>query len=104
MSPPPTHGNFDYVVFMDSDLTNDPVYLEAFAARMDEGFDVIKASRYVPGGGVRGVPVWRVGVSVSATASLGYCFACPSATARTAFAPCALDCSGRSTFGRMDLP
>jgi glycosyltransferase involved in cell wall biosynthesis len=54
----------DYVVFMDSDLTNDPRYLRDFAARMADGVDVIKASRYVPGGGASGVPAWRRGLSV----------------------------------------
>jgi len=48
--------DFDYVLFMDSDLTNDPKYLVDFADQMRDGFDVIKASRYVPGGGVDGVP------------------------------------------------
>jgi dolichol-phosphate mannosyltransferase len=50
---------YDYVLFMDSDLTNDPAYLADFAARMADGVDVIKASRYVPGGGVEGVPAWH---------------------------------------------
>jgi len=54
----------DYVLFMDSDLTNDPRYLVDFARLMGEGFDVIKASRYVSGGGVDGVPAWRAWVSV----------------------------------------
>src|SRR5262249_52872614 len=51
---------FDYVLFMDSDLTNDPRYLRHFAARMGEGVDVIKATRYSGGGGTSGVPMWRV--------------------------------------------
>jgi dolichol-phosphate mannosyltransferase len=55
--------SFDYVVFMDSDLTNDPAYLRDFAERMSDGFDVVKASRYVRGGGVRGVPAWRSALS-----------------------------------------
>jgi len=55
--------DFDYVLFMDSDLTNDPRYLRDFAARMRDGCDVIKASRYVPGGGVDGVPFWRSSLS-----------------------------------------
>jgi dolichol-phosphate mannosyltransferase len=55
--------DFDYVLFMDSDLTNDPRYLVDFADRMDRGFDVIKASRYVAGGGVEGVPFWRASLS-----------------------------------------
>lgn len=54
----------DYVLFMDSDLTNDPASIPAFAAQMADEIDVVKASRYVPGGGVDGVPAWRLGVSV----------------------------------------
>jgi dolichol-phosphate mannosyltransferase len=54
----------DYVLIMDSDLTNDPAYLVDFARLMGEDFDVIKASRYVPGGGVDGVPTWREWLSV----------------------------------------
>jgi dolichol-phosphate mannosyltransferase len=54
---------FDYVVFMDSDLTNDPRYLRDFAGRMAGGADVVKASRYTAGGGTEGVPLWRVAVS-----------------------------------------
>jgi glycosyltransferase involved in cell wall biosynthesis len=55
---------FDYVLFMDSDLTNDPKYLPLFIERMLVGYDVIKASRYTRGGGVVGVPVWKVFISV----------------------------------------
>ena len=50
---------FDYVLFMDSDMTNDPVDIAKFADKMGKGYDVIKASRYIPGGGVSGVPVRR---------------------------------------------
>ena len=57
------HG-FEYVVFMDSDLTNDPRSLRDFAARMADGVDVIKASRYTAGGGAAGVPGWRRALSV----------------------------------------
>ena len=57
------HGA-DYVVFMDSDLTNDPAYLPVFAGRMADGYDVIKASRYVAGGGVDGVPAWKTVLSM----------------------------------------
>jgi dolichol-phosphate mannosyltransferase len=54
---------FVYVLFMDSDLTNDPRYLSDFAAEMARGADVVKASRYAPGGGVDGVPVWWAAAS-----------------------------------------
>jgi dolichol-phosphate mannosyltransferase len=54
---------FDYAVFMDSDLTNDPKCLPLFVEKMRGGFDLIKASRYMEGGGVDGVPWWRVWIS-----------------------------------------
>jgi dolichol-phosphate mannosyltransferase len=49
---------YDYVVFMDSDLTNDPASLTAFEREMRRSVDVIKATRYSGGGGVNGVP-WK---------------------------------------------
>lgn len=55
---------YDYVLFMDSDLTNDPASIPAFTAQMAKGVDVIKASRYVGGGGVDGVPLWRSSLSI----------------------------------------
>ena len=53
-------AGYDYVLFMDSDLTNDPVSLPAFLRKMREGCDVIKATRYAAGGRVVGVPSWKV--------------------------------------------
>lgn len=50
---------FDYALFMDSDLTNDPADISKFVAKMEEGIDVIKASRYSDGGGTKGVPFKR---------------------------------------------
>ena len=49
---------YDFALFMDSDLTNDPADIPKFVARMKENFDVIKASRYIAGGGMPGVP-WK---------------------------------------------
>ena len=56
-------SGYDYVLFMDSDLTNDPRSIPDFVARMEEGYDVIKASRYVKGGRALGVPAWKRAVS-----------------------------------------
>jgi dolichol-phosphate mannosyltransferase len=50
--------SFDYALFMDSDLTNDPADIPKFVALMEQGIDVIKASRFVTGGRMQGVP-WR---------------------------------------------
>lgn len=49
---------YDYVLFMDSDLTNHPKYIKDFYDKMLEGWDYIKATRYARGGKVTGVP-WR---------------------------------------------
>ena len=57
------NNNYDYVVFIDSDLTNHPKYLKDFYDKMLEGYDYIKASRYIKGGGVRGVPFKRIIIS-----------------------------------------
>jgi dolichol-phosphate mannosyltransferase len=54
---------FDYALFMDSDLTNSPSDIPRFVEKMAEGADVIKATRYSLGGGVRGVPFRRWVVS-----------------------------------------
>jgi glycosyltransferase involved in cell wall biosynthesis len=54
---------FEYVVFMDSDLTNNPEVLPAFVEKMRAGCDVIKASRYAAGGRVVGVPRSKVFIS-----------------------------------------
>lgn len=51
-------NNYDYVIHMDSDLTNHPKYIKAFYKKMLEGWDYIKASRYSKEGRVEGVP-WR---------------------------------------------
>jgi dolichol-phosphate mannosyltransferase len=53
-------AGFDYVLFMDSDLTNDPADIPRFVEKMTDGYDVIKATRYSNGGEVSGVPAYRV--------------------------------------------
>ena len=52
------HERYDYVLIMDSDLTNHPRYLEKFYQKMHEGFAYIKATRYTKGGVVEGVS-WK---------------------------------------------
>lgn len=56
-----TASDGDVVVTMDADLTHDPVYVPAMLDRLDEGFDVVIASRYRRGSAVRGLgPVRRL--------------------------------------------
>jgi dolichol-phosphate mannosyltransferase len=52
-----------FVIFMDSDLTNDPRFIPIFAEKIKAGCDLVKASRYIPGGGVENVPAWRYWIS-----------------------------------------
>jgi dolichol-phosphate mannosyltransferase len=59
---------FDYALFMDSDLTNDPADIPKFVALMEQGIDVIKASRFVAGGRMQGVPWQRSIFSVAGNA------------------------------------
>jgi len=56
-------ARFDYALFMDSDLTNDPADIPRFVEKMRDGYDVIKATRYSGGGEVSGVPSYRVLIS-----------------------------------------
>lgn len=62
--------SYDYVLFMDADLTQDPRYIMDFLPHMANGVDFIKASRYISGSQVIGVPRFRIVVS-----SLGNSFA-----------------------------
>lgn len=48
-----------YVLFMDSDLTNQPSDIILFFNKMESNADVIKATRYSDGGQVVGVPYKR---------------------------------------------
>jgi len=54
---------YEYVLFMDSDLTNPPSHIPRFVEKMEEGFDLIKGSRYSTGGEVVDVPFKRYMIS-----------------------------------------
>jgi dolichol-phosphate mannosyltransferase len=55
--------NCDAAVFMDSDLSHRPEDLPKLVAALSRGADVALGSRFVPGGGMEGVPLWRVLIS-----------------------------------------
>lgn len=50
---------FKYVLFMDSDLTNDPKFIPDFYAQIPYDYDCVKASRYIKGGKMDGVETHR---------------------------------------------
>lgn len=53
----------DYILFMDSDLTNSPSAIPKFIEKIEEGYDLVKGSRYIKGGKVEGVPLSRYIIS-----------------------------------------
>ncbi|MEK6874598.1 MAG: polyprenol monophosphomannose synthase [Nanoarchaeota archaeon] len=53
------------IIEMDSDLTQPPEVIPSMLKALD-GADVVYASRYVRGGGMKNVPRWRVWLSIAA--------------------------------------
>lgn len=52
-------GSDDVIVTLDADLTQDPVYAISMIEAIDEGADVVIASRYRKGSGVEGLSLFR---------------------------------------------
>ena len=53
----------DVAVFLDSDLSHRPSDLPVLLRGIANGADVVLGSRFVPGGGMLGVPLWRRTIS-----------------------------------------
>lgn len=53
----------DAAIFLDSDLSHRPSDMPAMVEALSSGADVVLGSRFVPGGGMVGVPWWRVVIS-----------------------------------------
>lgn len=53
----------DAIVTLDADLTQDPGYVPAMLARLEEGYDVVIASRFRPGAHVEGLSAFRRAIS-----------------------------------------
>lgn len=58
----------DYVCFLDSDCTYEPVILKSLLEALDRGADLSTVSPYHPKGNVEGVPKWRLALSKCLTA------------------------------------
>lgn len=63
-------GNDGVLVCMDADNTHDPAVIPALLARIDEGYDVVIASRYAPGGEEVGLSLMRSILSWGASTTL----------------------------------
>jgi dolichol-phosphate mannosyltransferase len=64
----------DIVVTMDADDTHTPMAIAEMVGRINEGFDVLIASRYRPGSSVIGVPVHRRFLSYAASLLFRFVF------------------------------
>ena len=60
-------GKSDVLVTMDADGTHLPAAISEMMKLIDNGCDVVVASRFRPGATVRGVPAYRQGLSVGAS-------------------------------------
>ncbi len=64
----------DVVVRMDCDDTHDPMYIPAMVEKLRQGYEVVIASRYAPGGGQVGVSRYRRTISRCANLLMKVCF------------------------------
>jgi len=53
----------DIIIRMDADDTHDPKYIPAMIRKIEEGYDVVIASRFQPGGGAEGLSAYRAFIS-----------------------------------------
>lgn len=57
------HAGYEIFIFMDGDLTHDPMHIPHFLNKLNEGYDLVIGSRYISGGKMVGVPLIRVWIS-----------------------------------------
>ncbi len=56
------HGA-DQIIVMDAGLSHDPDCIPRFVSKLDEGYDCVFSSRFMPGGAVVGLPWYRYALS-----------------------------------------
>jgi glycosyltransferase involved in cell wall biosynthesis len=94
----------DFVIFMDSDLTNDPRFISIFAEKIKEGCDLVKASRYIPGGGVENVPAWRYWISRVGNAVVRVLYGLPVSDCTNGFRAIRTDLLGKMQIRERGFP
>lgn len=67
----------DVIIRMDCDDTHEPQYIPALKAKLDEGYDVVIASRFEPGGGQMGLDWYRTFISRGANMFMKVLFPIP---------------------------
>ncbi len=58
----------DFIVFLDSDCTYDPLIINELIKSLENGYDLVTVSPYHPRGFVEGVPKWRLFLSKTLSA------------------------------------
>jgi dolichol-phosphate mannosyltransferase len=53
----------DIIIRMDADNTHEPKYIPSMVKKIEEGYDVVIASRFLPGGGAEGLNTYRTFIS-----------------------------------------
>lgn len=91
-------NDYDYALFMDSDMTNHPKYLKVFYEKMLEGWDYIKATRYAKGGRAIGVPLSHRIISFAGNSLARTLFGLPLSDLTNGFRAVKVD-----IFKKMDL-
>jgi dolichol-phosphate mannosyltransferase len=75
----------EYVAVFMADLSDDPRILDVMVRKADEGYDVVSASRYMPGGSKEGGPWFKTMLSRGAGQSLHLLTGVPTHDATNAF-------------------
>lgn len=68
----------DVIIRMDCDDTHEPNVMKSMIAKLDEGYDVVIASRFQPGGGQLGVDARRAWISRAANVFMKLFFPIPN--------------------------
>ena len=68
----------DIIIRLDCDDSHEPEHMVSLVAKLEEGFDVVTASRFQPGGGQVGLSAYRAFVSYSANIFLRVFYGIPN--------------------------
>ena len=83
-----SHFRESQVVVMDADLSHNPKYLPSMFEKLEQGFDVVVGSRYIPKGDIVGWLGSRVAISKVATAIARAVFRVPVRDPMSGFVGC----------------
>jgi dolichol-phosphate mannosyltransferase len=67
----------DVLIRLDCDDTHEPAYIFSLLEKLKQGYDVVSASRFQPGGGQKGVGLYRAFVSYAANLFMRLIFNIP---------------------------